>query len=65
MNVDGAIAVMLCEMGFPPQMGNGLFALSRVTGLIAHVFEEIMRERPMRYISPTDHEYDGPPEREV
>lgn len=65
MNVDGAIAVMLCEMGFPPQMGNGLFALSRVTGLIAHVFEEIMRERPMRYINPRAHEYDGPAERVV
>ncbi|MBC7251397.1 MAG: citryl-CoA lyase [Anaerolineae bacterium] len=63
MNVDGAIAVMLCEMGFPPEMGNGLFAISRITGLVAHVFEEMVRERPMRYISPRAHEYDGPAER--
>lgn len=65
MNVDGAIAVMLCEMGFPPEIGNGFFAISRITGIVAHVFEEMTRERPMRHISPTDHEYDGPPTRKV
>ena len=60
MNVDGAIATVLCEMGFPPEMGNGLFAISRVAGLVAHVTEEQTRERPMRRIHPTAHEYDGP-----
>jgi citrate synthase len=65
MNVDGAIATVLCEMGFPPEMGNGLFAIARTVGLTAHVFDEITRQRPMRRISPTAHEYDGPPEREL
>jgi citrate synthase len=65
MNVDGAIAAVLCEMDFPPGMGNGLFAIARAVGLTAHVFDEITRQRPMRRISPTDHEYDGPPEREL
>ena len=63
MNVDGAIAAVLCEMGFPPEMGNGLFAISRVVGLVAHVYEEQTRMRPMRRISPTEHEYEGPEER--
>lgn len=65
MNVDGAIATVLCEMGFPPELGNAFFAISRTVGLAAHVYEEKTRMRPMRRISPTAHEYDGPPERGV
>ena len=65
MNVDGGIAAVLCEMGFPPEMGNGLFAIARVAGLVAHVTEEQARERPMRRIHPTAHEYDGPGEMET
>ena len=64
MNVDGAIAAVLCELDFPPEMGNGLFAIARTAGLTAHVFDEITRQRPMRRISPTAQEYSGPPERE-
>jgi citrate synthase len=63
MNVDGGIAAVLCELGFPPELGNGFFAISRTVGLTAQVHEEMSRERPMRRISPTAQEYDGPPER--
>jgi citrate synthase len=63
MNVDGGIAAVLCELAFPPQLGNGFFAISRTVGLTAQVYEEMTRERPMRQISPTAQEYDGPPER--
>jgi citrate synthase len=65
MNVDGAIAAVLCELDFPPEMGNGLFAIARTVGLTAHVFDEIARQRPMRRISPTAQAYDGPSEREL
>ncbi len=65
MNVDGAIATMLCEMDFPPEMSNGIFAISRSGGLVAQVYEEQTRMRPMRRIDPSAHEYDGPPERKV
>ncbi len=65
MNVDGAIAAVLCELDFPPEMGNGLFAISRTVGLTAHVFDEITNQRPMRRISPTAQEYNGPEEREL
>jgi citrate synthase len=63
MNVDGGIAAVLCELGFPPELGNGFFAISRTVGLTAQVTEEITRERPMRRIEPSAYEYDGPPER--
>jgi citrate synthase len=65
MNVDGAIAAVLCELDFPPEMGNGIFAIARTVGLTAHVFDEITAQRPMRRISPTAQEYNGPPEREL
>jgi citrate synthase len=65
MNVDGAIAAVLCELDFPPEMGNGLFAIARTVGLTAHVFDEIINQRPMRRISPTAQEYDGPAERSL
>jgi len=65
MNVDGAIAAVLCELDFPPGMGNGLFAIARTVGLTAHVFDEITAQRPMRRISPTAHEYSGPEERSL
>ena len=62
---DGGIAAVLCELGFPPELGNGFFAISRTVGLTAQVHEEMTRERPMRKISPTASEYDGPPERSL
>ncbi len=65
MNVDGAIAAMLCEMDFPPEISNGIFAISRSGGLVAHVYEEQSRMRPMRRIDPAAHEYDGPSDRRV
>lgn len=65
LNVDGAIAAVLCEMRFPPEIGNGLFAISRAAGLTAHVFDEMTGQRPMRRISPTAHSYDGPTDLEL
>ena len=65
LNVDGAIAAVLCDLDFPPEIGNGLFAIARTVGLAAHVYDEARNQRPMRRISPTAHSYDGPPRREV
>jgi len=65
LNVDGGIAAVLCDLDFPPELGNGFFAISRTVGLTAQVYEEMTRERPMRKISPTAQEYDGPPERNL
>jgi citrate synthase len=59
INVDGAIAALLVDMGVPRDLGNAFFIMARVPGLVAHTFEEITRERPMRRIDPQDHTYDG------
>lgn len=63
MNVDGGIAAVLCELGFPTALGNGFFAISRTVGLTAQVYEEQTREKPMRNVTSAGHIYDGPPER--
>ncbi len=64
LNVDGAIATLLCELGFAPEIANAFFMMARIPGLVAHIQEETTREKPMRVIDPRDHEYDGPEERE-
>lgn len=65
INVDGAIAALLCEMNFPPELANAFFILARIPGLVAHVYEEQTRMKPMRHINSNDHEYDGHPERKI
>jgi citrate synthase len=65
INVDGAIAAVLCELGIAPEIGNAFFIIARVPGLVAHIHEEWTRMRPMRKIHPQDFAYDGPDEREL
>jgi citrate synthase len=40
MNVDGVTAVIFCELGFEPELGRGLFILSRSVGILAHAWEQ-------------------------
>lgn len=40
MNIDGATAVIFSELGFAPELGRGLFVLSRSVGALAHAWEE-------------------------
>ena len=59
MNIDGALAAVLHDMGFPPPAGKFMFIIGRVAGLTAEVAEEYLRERPMRI--KFDVQYDGVP----
>jgi citrate synthase len=65
INVDGAIAAVLSDLGIPAEIGNAFFIIARVPGLVAHIQEERTRMKPMRKIHPSDFEYDGPSDREV
>jgi len=58
INVDGAIAAVLYDLGYPPAAAKLIFIVGRTAGLAAHVMEEYARERPMRVHIPV--EYDGP-----
>lgn len=59
INIDGALAALLYDLGFPPEAGKLLFIIARVVGLTAEVAEEHAREKPMRIRIPV--EYDGVP----
>ena len=65
INIDGATAAILCEIGFPPSLANAIFMVARITGILAHTNEEITRMQPMRRIDPVNHGYDGPQARNL
>jgi citrate synthase len=48
MNVDGANAGILSDLGFDSKLGLGIFMISRVPGLVAHSYEEIVEEEEFR-----------------
>ena len=62
MNIDGVTAVIYCELGFEPELGRGLFILSRSVGILAHAWEQkqqggrikgpMPKEIPYRYSGP-------------
>ncbi len=65
VNVDGAIAAISADLGFAYELGNAIFLISRLPGLIAHAHEERSRQAPMRQIDPKDQDYDGARERRL
>jgi len=65
INVDGAIAAVISDMGFDWRLGKGFFIISRVPGLVAHAFEELTTQKPMRQLGNTDFAYNGPADRNI
>jgi citrate synthase len=67
MNIDGATAVIFAELGFAPEMGRGLFILSRSVGILAHAWEQIKAGRRMKGPMPKDipFTYAGPERRKL
>lgn len=59
LNADGAIATLLCDMGFDARVGNGIFVIARVPGLVAHVVEEMMEDVGIRRLEEEDITYIG------
>ncbi len=55
VNVDGAIAGIMSDLNWEPELGKGIFIIARTPGLVAHVREE-MDEEPFRR---EDGEYTG------
>ena len=65
MNIDGAMAALLLELGLDPGLGKALYVIGRSPGLVAHVFEEQTREPPYRDIGWRNVRYDGPAPRDT
>ena len=67
MNIDGITAVIFCELGFEPELGRGLFVLSRSVGILAHAWEQ--KKKGQRIMGPMPKEipyrYTGPARRSL
>ena len=50
VNVDGAIAAIISDLGIHWQYGKGFFIIARCVGLTAHVFEEMRTCPPFRKV---------------
>jgi len=60
LNIDMAIAALMCEMKLDWRLGKAIFAFARMPGMIAHAHEEMVNEKPYRRLDETDVEYTGP-----
>lgn len=66
LNVDGAVAAIVSDMGFDWRLARSFVFLSRAPGLTAHAYEETSREAGWRVVAADDEvTYDGPPPRPV
>jgi citrate synthase len=65
MNIDGITAVIYLELGFPPELGRGLFILSRSVGILAHAWEQQQQGARIKGPMPTGipYTYTGPAQR--
>lgn len=60
LNIDGAMAAVLLDLGFSPDHLRGLFALARLPGLLAQAVEETAAGGGPRRLSEDEIEYVGP-----
>lgn len=59
LNIDGAMAAIILDMGFKADMAKGFFLVGRTPGLVAHIYEELQGGEGVRRISESDIEYTG------
>ncbi|MEK7624031.1 MAG: citryl-CoA lyase [Patescibacteria group bacterium] len=57
LNVDGSMAAILSDMGFPWDVMKGIFIIARVPGLVVHVYEEMKGDAGLRRLPEEDIEY--------
>lgn len=63
LNVDGALAALISDMGMDWRLGKAIFILGRTAGFIAHAQEELAMGKPFQFINAVDAEYVGAEER--
>ncbi|MBI2483953.1 citryl-CoA lyase [Candidatus Uhrbacteria bacterium] len=65
LNVDGALAAIMLDMGFDPRLAKGFFIIGRVPGLVAHIYEEMTTGTGLRRLTEDEVEYTGVEERPI
>ncbi len=59
LNIDGAMAAILLDLDFRPEITTGIFIIARVPGLVAQVAEEMENDVGLRRIASDSIEYTG------
>lgn len=57
LNIDGAMAAILSDLGVPWQMARAFFIIPRTVGICAHVHEEMVFEKPYRRFEDNEVQY--------
>lgn len=57
LNIDGAMAAILLDMGFPVAIMKGFFLIARVPGLVAQSYEEMTHDVGIRRLDEGEIEY--------
>lgn len=57
LNVDGAMAAILCDMGFTPIQGIAVFLAARVPGLLAQICEEVEQDGGLHRLDESEIEF--------
>lgn len=65
LNIDGAMAAILSDMGFESTLMKGFFIIARVPGLVAQVHEELVGDAGLRRLDQKDIQYIGPEHRSL
>jgi citrate synthase len=65
LNVDGAIAAVLLDLGIDWRFGKALFIIARTAGLAAHVHEQMAEGKPLKFAAPVNAAYAGPEPRQL
>ncbi len=60
LNVDGAMAAILSDLGIDWRFGKSLFIIARTAGLAAQVHEQMTTAKPLKFAAPLQAEYCGP-----
>jgi citrate synthase len=65
MNVDGAQAAILLDLGLGHDLAKAIFIIGRSAGLCAQAHEQLTTGRPVRFAARVEADYQGPEERSV
>jgi len=65
LNIDGAIAAIISDLGFPWQAARAFFIIPRTAGISAHVVEERMSGEVYRREDDSNVTYSGPADRKI
>jgi citryl-CoA lyase len=65
LNIDGAIAAIISDLGFPWQAARAFFIIPRTAGIAAHVVEERTSGEVYRREDDSNVSYSGPADRKI